>query len=1266
MRTRPFGSSRQGATQRRLGLTLIALLALMLVPAPTALAGSDDFEFGQALARKGQETGEKVWFDYARRVYDGVLADNNRSTGDRNEALYGLAMLKRSEALASAANSKVPYADVKALFMDAINGIEKFVKENADHPSIVEAKLNAGETRLNFVQWGRDLLEDIDALAARNADQQQVQDDARSMIESALAYFDALDDGWQEMDATPISQIARFHWVTCKYFAALIHPDCSTQAKEALIDAGVQLEDFISFFDGQLVAIFAQDFYGLSNWELARCAESEDEKVSYYRQAVDWFDTCIQTENTNKDTLRIIARGYLHIAQCCLDAGRIGGENFLKRGRSYLSKMVANVPPILRAADGIKAMIEWGKIEFELDNSDKAIEVLTEAKKKAEETGRIWLVNRANREITKILQGGSTGDAGGSVGADVLKSVADDQFVAKNYESAIGAYQKVITAAGDSTEDLMNFVVPSWVRISECYAKMGDLLSAALSTEPVHAAWLDGRIPRKKGDKNDKNLIDMGNLRLRAQRWFKELFDSTGSAIYRRQWTQNRDAFTRDYPGHPSGEALDYRVALGKYNEAKAQKKKRSPAWKSTLGDAINGFMKVAKDEKSAAQELAWIMLVRCEDVAEDWRGMVERADEAFAYWDSPAAQKQAKTHETVATRVAKARGTMKYWKASALVELKRWPEVIKLLDQYEIKHGDQDEIYISGALGFIIQAHLGKGEIDEATTYHKKLLRQDPDYFLLPKITFELAKYYQDRYLAIEELYKADFVKLYGTKDDRAKGAKYRWRQAQEEENFIAERLVDLNGERNKAEDLITFWEEQVIKEKKETRLTETDYTKAKWRLEGSDEWSNTDREFGRDVYKIGLLKTIANLNVKLKELTAAKDKEWDEVVRLEKALEEHRANMYPFLKKAANHYFEWDQVVKATDEKTGRSTRAAKNVSTFAYRFYYATVLNPADEDSWNKARILYEDYMGMDGVDAEEKAGAAAKLGKIYSHLSDVSKSVEDRKKFSLKALELLQEALAKVPENNAIVVRQLAGELVVIPWTGKLHQGQQFRFPITRVQDVAGLRATVKQMGTDALPMPVFKEQRKQRQFNDELNQFKKHIAAMSDQEAGRVVRNFKNAGFDPSFYREHANSRPEFRLALARVYADSGRMEDVRKAINLCFSLTNAALRVKEDTADWWESQVIKLRAYLKGAEIGRASGQGNVKAEAKEMVELAGKSIRGLWSNDHSLGEELRPETPGEIKELLARLNALARGMGVAEIDLRIDTTNTPADGDDK
>ena len=129
---------------------------------------------------------------------------------------------------------------------------------------------------------------------------------------------------------------------------------------------------------------------------------------------------------------------------------------------------------------------------------------------------------------------------------------------------------------------------------------------------------------------------------------------------------------------------------------------------------------------------------------------------------------------------------------------------------------------------------------------------------------------------------------------------------------------------------------------------------------------------------------------------------------------------------------------------------------------------------------------------------------------------------------------------------------------------------------------------------------------------------------------------------------------------------NGMYRDIRKAINLCYSLTGSALRVKENTADWWEAQVIKLRAYLKGAAIGRASGQGNVKAEAKEMLEFAGKSIRGLWSNDHSLGEELRPETPDEIKELLARLNALARGMGVAEIDIRIETTNAAGSGDGK
>ena len=174
MRQRPFVTFPAGIGMRLAGFLLIALMAVTLTPtAPMAEAGSDDFEFGQALAKKGQETGDKVWFDYARTVFNGVLKDRNRSQADRNEALYGLAMLKRGEALAAAANSSVPYAEVKTLFNDAIDGIEKFVNENKDHPSVVEAKLNAGETRLNFVQWARDLLEDIDRLADRDADQQQ-------------------------------------------------------------------------------------------------------------------------------------------------------------------------------------------------------------------------------------------------------------------------------------------------------------------------------------------------------------------------------------------------------------------------------------------------------------------------------------------------------------------------------------------------------------------------------------------------------------------------------------------------------------------------------------------------------------------------------------------------------------------------------------------------------------------------------------------------------------------------------------------------------------------------------------------------------------------------------------------------------------------------------------------------------------------------------------------------------------------------------------
>lgn len=1238
-------------------LSLLGVACMLMTPAP-AHAGADDFEFGQALAKKGQETGKKVWFGYAKTVFDRILADKNRSQGDHNEALYGLALLKRGEALAAASNSSIPYAEVRALFKDAADGVEKFIRENAKHPSVTDAKLKAGETRLNFVQWARDLLGDTDLLADRKTSESEVQGDAREMINGALAYFDALDDGWQEMDATPLSQIARFHWVTCKYFSALIHPPCSTDAKNALKQAGIDLEDFISFFDGQLVAIFAQDFYGLTNWELARCAGAEKEKEAYYRAAVDWFDTCIQTQLLDRDSLRIIARGYLHIAQCCLDAGRVGDSNFPKRARAYLSRMVAKVPPILTTVDGIRSMIAWGRIEAQLESPDKAIEVLTEAKQKAEETGRIWLVNRANREITKVL-GMNTGTGGPSVGADVLKSVADDQFVAKNYDQAIGAYQKVIQAAGESDEDLMTYVLPSWEKIARSYEKLGDLLSAALATEPVHAAWLDGRIPRKVGDKNDQNLITYGNLRNRAGKWLEKLWNQTTSSVYREAFHKVRDSFSRDYPGHPIAENIDYKVALQKFNQAKSERDKKQSSWKRTMAEAIKFLERVAKDTKSAVQQRAQVKLIVAEYVKKNPKGMVARADEALKDWDSAATQKRAKEYPTIAARIAKQRGEAKYWKSVALVDLKRWGEVLTLLENFDVTHGDQSETVLSGALGNVVQAYIGKGDIEGASTQFQKLIRQYPDYYNLPKITFHLARYYEGKYSDIEDKYKAALAKLYGPKGERAKGVKSKWRKAMEDENFIAERLIDVAGERNKAKEFMRYWENDVLKEKKETRFTEDDYKRAKWRLNGSDEWDKTDREFGQERYKIGLIKTIDKMTVRLKELKTEKDNLWSQVEALEKEIEQHKKDMYPPLKKAANFYYAWDQVMK--EKSPGK--RTATNVGLFAYRFYYATVLNDKDDDAWQKALELYTDYMDLPGVSEDNKAGAAAKLGRIYSHLSDVASDATKRKEYSQQALELLQEALAKVPANNSLMVRQLEGQIVVIPWQGVIHSGRSFRFPIARIQDLAGFRRAVKEMGTEAMPLPEFAAERDNKQYATELNEFKKHIAAMSDKEAGRVVKNFKTAGFDPIFFKTHAKSRPEFRLSLARVYAQSNRIEDIRKALNLCYSLTGTALRVDEESEEHWEAQVIKMQAYIRGAEIGSKSGQNNIKAEAKEMLELASKGFKALHSNDPSLGEEYRSQTPLEMRDLLGRLNILLRAAQMTEVKINITTGENPNSG---
>ena len=1229
---------------------LLPLFLILMLCAPTAQAGSDDFEFGQALAKKGKATGDKYWFDLARKVYERILSDGSRDANDKNEARYGIAELVGGEALAAAARRSVPYADVKAAFERAVEGMEEFVSKNPKHPKILAAKLAVGETRLAFVTWARDLLDDSEAIEARGTDTDTVQADARRMVSKAIEYFDELDDGWDGDEPTDEQALAHYSYVTCLYYAARVLNPCSTPAINALAKAAEALDEFINFFDGTMVAVYAMDFLGLTDQERADCEQNEDLKVGLYQSAYDWFESCTATEWVDADSLRIIARGYYHLGRCCNQAGRVGDQNFYKKGAVHLRKMTSRIPTIVKTADGIRAMLQLAELEFKLDNSDQAIEVASEAGKHAGTTGRPWLENQANRLITKILESGDGGDGGSTVSPDILKRVADNQYAQKNWRAAIGAYQKVILACTDTKEDLLNYEIPSWKRLADSYRQLGDLLGAALAAEPVHAAWLDGRIERKAGDSNDANLLLAGGMRRKAMKDMEELFLQTESPVHGDRFKAMRDTFGRDYADHSSAKSGDWNAARDYFREALRLRKSGDSKWKATLAKAEGKFTQVSKNPKAERQHEALVYLMRAASMRKDWRGVEKIALDALKFWESDAVKAQIKEFETVGPRVRKCQGQAKVWLSMAYIELKQPAKAIPFLETWGKEYGGdiRDSFYAPTALGNLVEAYIAMGDIENGLRYHARLLSEFPKYFRLPNITFGLAKYYERQYADLAEPYKGLVIKLRG--NDEEIGVVTKRNAAEKEADRIRNRLGDLRGKRDTLQRGISTWEAALEESKKLGKPVEVkgysqrDYDAAKLELNGDPSAPAAARRVVRD----GILKTIERLSSELnaKEAEAENlDKEVTEATREMRDLEQ---KMYEPLVKAANLYYEWNKVVSPED-------RTVRNVSTFAYRFYYATVLNGKDEQNWQRARELYESLLTMSGLSADQKADTSAKLGRIYSHLSGLAKDEQAKQDLVLKAIELLQAGVARNPENNQLVIGVLSNDYAVLPYKSKI-QERSFLIPMRHVKDVPEFRKALGELGTPAALLPKYETEAAQKSYERMIGEFKKVIGEWPDKKLKRTVSQFEGAGFDAGFYKAYGNRNRDFRLSLARAWSQSGRPEDGLRAINLCQTLTDSSFAFAETEEGFWEAQEIRLRAYMSASK-----GMGKEKAEPKDMLEFATKNLRALYLQNPSLGTGVRDVTKDNLKALLKDLDQLRRSAGMSDSDIDLDAP--PAGG---
>ncbi|MGE0191684.1 MAG: hypothetical protein AB7T63_06530 [Planctomycetota bacterium] len=1218
--------SRLRPLRRRAFIALLALLVALPLATPAAHAGEDDFDFAQALAGIGQATGDKAYFEYARKVLRGMLQAPGATDEQKDLAAYGMARLSSDEARGALARAGVPFKDLVKLFEDACDALEAFVSKYPKHPRANEARLQIGTTRLGFAQFVKDsLLGDGDEMELRGTTAVEVQSAARSFVESAGKHFDNLRQGYNGANPTDLQLIAHYNWVLCQHYKALVEPACSSAARKALELAAVELETFVFDYDGTLIAVYAQDISGLNFAEIGKCAREESERESAYRSALSWFDTCMQTPNESPEHLEVITRGFFHYARTCLEIREMGGVNYLRVGVTNVSPMLDRYPDARLKDNGVRAWIELGKIHAARQSYDQAISVLDEAATFAKTGGMPALEALANREIAKVVEN-ATGSL--DVDADIMIRIGNARMADERWADAIAMFQQALAALPRTRENL-DKLVDLWKRLSSCYSSLGDDLGAALSLDPIHELWQDGVAPRSTRE-NDPNLIEYGNLRLAAIARWKRMADETKSTALEERFKAMRSAFAGDYPGHPQekvgvwNEALDL---LQQGSKAKGGERER------LLKRAAELLKQVAKDATNQKQDDAWAYQARVANMLGDNAGVLRVHQEATAYWATPEAMQQVAEHESIRKRREDARGELVFWAATALVDQKKWDDVLQMLDGYHGTYGawrtakkdSNDFTFYSGTMAYMVEAYLGKDDIENAIDWFRRLLRVAPESSRLPIITQRLASFYNDQAKGIEDrlrtlIAESGTLKGQFTTTEKTYYLKAGARNAAGQElRRLKDKIKAYDEVKAKGEDPLRI-----------LKISETEYKADKKRAEELE--GTVER----------LAPEIEQLSKEMTTITARRDE-------IQAQLNAGRDELYEPRRRAAEFYYElWSA------QKEGDSPTPTENVRVFADLYRRAALLRPDVEENWSRARELYESYLARPDAKGEQKQEAMGELGGIYYRLAVATKDKQVRAQLVEQARERLQASMAQLPENNSIMVALLKNELVAYQWTSPA-DGSRPWFLLRVVSTVPELKAQVRDMGTPAgPPVLAFEREGDRNRYKQGMDTFQQYVANVyRDNQLQQLVGSLKKAaGFNQVFWATYANPSKDFRLALAWVFSESGNADDAPKAVQLADSLVrgNSRMIYEEESEDWWLATVLGLRARVAYAEALWSQEQASDRTKA--VINGASTFLTSLQNSYPQLGAPERPQTLDELVALQERVDSLRTRADLPRLDL--------------
>jgi hypothetical protein len=1232
----------------------LALGALLLASPPSARAGWDDFEFGQRLIERG-------YTDYARRVFEGVLADDKRTPADKERARFGMALLGKADTIRVMYDPRVPYAAVKEQLDRAIADIEAFLQKNPNDPKADDARMETGDLRLTFTQWGAELAgnEMVDDPASddpekrirlsdlRQTKPETVREDMQRAVKSAGETFNALQTGAKDPQT---KTLAGFRFVVTQYFAALAHPECSQPGVAALKSAEKVLRDYSEINEQYLTGAYAQDFLGLVYQQLGDCEGGQD-KAKQYLEALGWFQAVSSLEDTNEESRKLIAKGYYHLGRLANAAKDLNNYAFLKAARRDYEQMDARAPRVKRLEDGILAYVEWALIEDTLGDRAKAIDLCSKASEFAKDVGSRRAELRANDVLGKIVAGGSGTGSGGIEGdPSIVQKVADDLFAKSRWLEAVAAYRRVIASAPQTRQGLVDFAIPSWKRIGDAYRALDLWFEAAIAYEAIVDEVRSGRISNKvDSDPTAKIAFEAAGLEIAM---LDEISKRTGDRAVKERKDARIERRAKDFETGSVGDQL-FNLALQRFNQAQDDKGRKVAGWENLAAQARTGFAEVAKNAKSEYQDNALQYLVRVPLLLEKPAEALAEADRALAWWETPEAKARLAGNDTLATRRRQQRAWTALWRASALRDLKRDAEALAAVEGFAKAHPGADRATLERAKGLEVETLADLGRIEDAERELTVLQREFPEYHALGAILLKISAHYRTAVTAVGAKLDEIRWRLGGKTGEDGKfvpGLRQQIADLLKEEGRRSAALGDLRTTVSRAEAELRAAEEKVADPatpEEERRINEEKVKRLKESLEKQRP-------------------QVAAAQAALAKVRAdgvAAEKERQELVARRREIEKEQA--VP-LRRLAELYRGIDEVVKdldAAEPPGGKRRRRPDLVFNVATQYYQLARVEGDVVADWTATRAIFEDYLSFPEVKAlpetdERKRQAMRALGDAYYRVADAATDPAKRQEAYATAVGYLQAGLAKLPQNTPIVVGHLAGESVVLPWQAKppLQVDGTWRIPIPRSNSVAELRANVAALTRERLPR--YAAARTDENYWRVVQQFKEHVsteALISTAELDRTVLTMKAAGFDPIFFSEHAVvTPPDALLALARAYARSGVAANGLKAFNLTTAVVYGS-RVEVDGPEWWEAKTIALEVQLSDAERElQASGDQSAKAKvAAKDVETMISSMKKLYP--HIGGTERHEETLKEWKEIQQRLRALMAALRLPTVPVDLD-----------